>query len=606
MHQSLFLLDHLLSYFLGANEGVLPNNPPLEPHQQPPVVNMEPTSILRSSSHSSPNIGGSSLENFVHSRARESSDGLTSISSSVSMSNPPTHSVSFMDQQRPTFPGQSSQHSSQASMHRVPSRASSENSSSSSLATMAAALALGGPNQVMYMQQKLQNRYQLNGYQMNNMSPVTPVNMLGSPSGYENMMLPPPPRFPNGHAQNNMMQQQQQQMMMSNLQHQQQHQQQQQMMPQVVGSSMSNTQTATNGTKQQPNFLPQMSPLPNPQPSFTVSALMQPQQHVHKGGFPTPSSITSSMLGQPHQPHMHQQPMGQPQPQQQQAQQAQKIQIGMGGQNIPITAVPTENGQVVYQIDPSVVPTAGLRYFTKAINEVSKPEEKKDVDPQVLAKKRAERLARNRESARNSRRRKKEHLQTMGGKVKKLQCQVDSEVRDKVNTMEDGLMRQRDAMMERWLAEHEGKESPDNSNKEVDENDECRKQLAIVLQKTGVNCSIRRAAIAHQYNFLRQTFLSPHNHFSVWMMMQSANFFTEASRQQQANIASGTVPSTNKTSARANSKQIGEDIYNEQKERLGSVTSNVNDQLKMWPLYCYEITMTMEQEERIINQAHAQ
>lgn len=584
-------IDHLLSYFLGANDGTQNNNNDTNipasdiavEQQQQPAVNIEPTSILRSSSQ--PNnysvlaAHNSSLENFVNIRARQSSDGLTSTTSSSSMNNnPPTHSVHFSDQVRPPLPAAvgnmssqgSFQGSIQGSMPRIPSRASSEGSSSSSLASMAAALALGvSPNQVMYMQQKLQNRDQLSGiqYQLSNTSPITPVNMMGSPSGHENMMLPPPPRYPNGHPRNNL----------SYQQYMMQAQQQQSHIPQMVPSM--NPQTVTNATQQQkPNFLPQMNP-----------TNQQPQQQNHMNmGFPDPSSVTSSILAQPQsQPPMQQQP------------QQQQIQIGLNGQTIPITAVPSANGQVTYQIDPSVVPTAGLRYFTKAINEVSKPEEEKDVDPKLAAEKRAQRLARNRESARNSRRRKKELLQTLSVKVKKLQGEVETEVRAKIGSMEDGLVQQRKEMMEQWLTEQGKNEEGDDESS--------RNQLKAVLQKTGVNCQIRRAVIAHQYNILRQTFLSPHNHFSVWMMMKSATFFTEASRRQQAKIASGDVmASANKTpSTRANSKHIGEDIYNEQKKRQGSVSCNANDELQTWPLYCYEITMTMEQEDRIINQAHA-
>jgi len=584
--------DHLLSYFLGANDGAQNNNngtniPASDiavEQQQQPAVNIEPTSILRSSSQ--PNnhyvlaARNSSLENFVNTRARQSSDGLTSIASSSSMNNnnPPTHSVHFSDQVRPPLPAAvgnmssqgSFQGSIQGSMPRIPSRASSEGSSSSSLASMAAALALGvSPNQVMYMQQKLQNRDQLSGiqHQLSNTSPITPVNMMGSPN--EHMMLPPPPRYPNGHPRNNLGYQQ----------YMMQAQQQQQPHPQMVPSM--NPQTVNNATQQpqKPNFLPQMNP-----------TNQQPQQQNHMNmGFPDPNSVTSSILAQP-QSH--------PMQQQQQPFQQQQIQIGLNGQTIPITAVPSANGQVTYQIDPSVVPTAGLRYFTKAINEVSKPEEEKDVDPKEAAEKRRQRLARNRESARNSRRRKKELLQTLSVKVKKLQGEVETEVRAKIGSMEVGLVQQRKEMIEQLLAEQE-------KNQEGDE--QSRNQLKVVLQKTGVNCQIRRAVIAHQYNILRQTFLSPHNHFTIWMMLKSATFFTEASRRHQAKIASGDVkaPANKTPSTRANSKQIGEDIYNEQKKRQGSVSCNANDELQMWPLYCYEITMTMEQEDRIINQAHA-
>jgi hypothetical protein len=298
----------------------------------------------------------------------------------------------------------------------------------------------------------------------------------------------------------------------------------------------------------------------------------------------------------------------------------QQIQIGLNGQTIPITAVPGANGSIFYQVDPSVVPTSGLRYFTKAINELSKADEQKEIDPEILAEKRRQRLARNRESARQSRRRKKEHLASLAAKVQKLQRQLEAEVRSKIRSMEGGLSRQRCNMVEKWLAEQEKKRccpaSDEHSSSSVDSRD-CRNQLAMVIGKTSVNCEIRRAVIAHQYHFLRQAFISTHNHFSVWMMMQSSSFFTEASRRQEValaktgvaagSISSGSESASKTASSRANSKQIGEDIYKDDRKRgKVGVTCHANDGLRMWPLYCHEITMTMEQEDRVINHAHAQ
>merc|ERR1719217_2037192 len=110
---------------------------------------------------------------------------------------------------------------------------------------------------------------------------------MGSPSGQEAMMLPPPPRFPCGPGT----------YVIQNQHHQQQQQQQQ-------------------------------------------LALSNPNH---------------AAVGQPPQQH-------QIQPQQ--------IQIGInGGQTIPITAVAAADGTIQYKIDPSAVPCAGLKNFTKAINQ---------------------------------------------------------------------------------------------------------------------------------------------------------------------------------------------------------------------------------------------
>jgi len=780
--------DHLLSYFLGANEGAVTtdNNIPepdiaVQQHHHPnnsgnngtPTShNTNPTTTIRSASqpssvnHMTSYAAGvgqhhtTSLENFVHTRAGGSSGGLSTTSSlsgaggGVGVGLPPTPAVHFYDghiHHRPMSNNQGQQavqmagamaggvsmpthsaeynsfvHASQqqrlssnslqnrtgsaGSMHKVPSRTSTNSmcssglSSSSSLTSMAAALALGGPNQVMYMQQKLQSRSDpfsgIGGtnHQLSNSSPITPVNMMGSPSGQEMMMLPPPPRFPNGagvhHPNGMMMQQMQHQNMGQNMglnmqqmpqnmqqqhiihtqqqqliqQQQMQHQQtmqqppmqqqqmqqqpmqqqmqqqpmqqqmQHQQMPQVVQSNYASQQinnaTLQNNTQnQQPNFLPQMTPL-----ASTVQQSIQHQlDQKHHMGFPNPNSVNSAILAQPQllQQQSQQPQHQQPQPQQQQSQpqqpQLQQIQIGLqNGTTIPLTAIPTPNGSIYYQIDPTASTTgtstaASLRYFTKAINEVSKEDQKETVDPKILAEKRMQRLARNRESARQSRRRKKEHLSMLAAQVRRLQRQLEDEIRNKIRSMESGLARQRTNLINKWLGDPK----------------QCRSDiLAVVLRKTGPNCPIRRAVIAHQYNFLRQAFLSTHNRYSVWMMMQSSSFFTEASRMRNCSLAAanggigavggGTSGSTNvdmgsggsvssastakatTTGSRPNSKQIGEEIYLDERNKQdtgngkSTITCDANDELKTWPLYCQEVAMTMEQEEKIIHQAHGQ
>lgn len=194
----------------------------------------------------------------------------------------------------------------------------------------------------------------------------------------------------------------------------------------------------------------------------------------------------------------------------------------------------------------------------------------------------------------------------MAAKVQKLQRQLETEVRNKIRSMEGGIVRQQGTSLDKWM------------QKCALLGYSTREELAGVLQKTGPNCSIRRAVISHQYDFLRQAFLSTHNHYSLWMMMQNSSFFTEASRKQQNSLAlegavvtaagsalgSGSKATT--TNTRANSKQIGEEIYNEEKDKGRGVNCHAREELKTWPLYCHEITMTMEQEDRIINQAHAQ
>lgn len=612
--------DHLLSYFLGANDGTndnsnyasVANSSPSPVGQfadiESSIANedivdnsvVEPTAVQQPSTTTVITTSESMLDNFIKDRAKESIDGLTS-STSASTSARSVHFEDGVDYRSPSkqvlqrqFQSSdsliSNRSGSEQSMHKVLSTSSttSNGSTSSLLTSMASALALGEPNQVMSMQQKIQlNQLLNNQYQLNNMSPITPVNLLGIPQ--EMMMLPPPPRNANGNmpASWPMIGQPQQ----SYGQQQMKFQQQQQ--------NLQQQQIHVQANAQQPNFLPQMNPTQNH--SFMCTSFIIPPQPPQ------------SQQQQSHQQQQQQPVEGMPFQQQ--------IQIGLDGQTIPVTAVAGANGSIFYQVDPSVVPTSGLRYFTKAINEVSRPDDQKEIDPEIFAEKRRQRLARNRESARQSRRRKKEHLASLSAKVQKLQRQLEAEVRNKIRSMEGGLSRQRNNMLDKWSVDQEkkrpGTASDDNGSISISSVVcvDSRNQLAKVIGKTGVSCEIRRAVIAHQYHCLRQAFLSSHNHYSVWMMMQSSTFFTEASRKRELELAmtggalsSGSESDNNKSAgSRANSKQIGKELYNEEmKHGNGGVSCQANDGVRMWPLFCYEITMTMEQEDRVINQAISQ
>ena len=394
--------------------------------------------------------------------------------------------------------------------------------------------------------------------QLNNTSPITPVNMMGSPNGHENMMLPPPPRFPTGnghgtmHAQPNYFQQHPVQTQWN------QHQQQQVHSP---------------NTQQHLSWIQEMN----------AACLAAQQQHstqqpqMQDANMTSPSPIPNTVTSQPQQVQSMQ--FQQPQTQHQ-------IQVGVDGATVPVTQVTNPDGTVSYHIDPktAAVPQAGLRYLAKAINEVVKPDDHEKEDPAVLAEKRQRRLARNRESARQSRRRKKDHLNNLAEKVKKLQRQLETEIATQIKSMETGTSDLKTVLL--------AKSRDSNADKE---------SLNQLVQSTSCNSSIRRAVILHQYNCLRQAFLSTHNHFSVWLMRKTQQFFNDGCRASQKPVEKGS-----KTASRPNSKQTGEDIINAEKTGDIIVSSNAQDAPRMWPLLCHELTLTMDQEERIINHSHVE
>jgi len=96
--------DHLLSYFLGANDGTNDNSNP----ESQISITVDPTSVRRSFQSSgiagNPGIAAmdSMLENFVSARAKESSDGLTNATSTSTYApsmgaESPARSVHFDD-----------------------------------------------------------------------------------------------------------------------------------------------------------------------------------------------------------------------------------------------------------------------------------------------------------------------------------------------------------------------------------------------------------------------------------------------------------------------------------------------------------------------------
>jgi translation initiation factor 2 beta subunit (eIF-2beta)/eIF-5 len=425
---------------------------------------------------------------------------------------------------------------------------------------MAAALAIGGKDQMMYIHQKLQGREipSASAVQLNNTSPITPVNMMGSPAGHENMMLPPPPRFPTGtmHAQPNYFQQHP-------------------MMQTQWSQPQAMNQVHSPNTQQHLSWIQQMN-------AACLAAQQQQavQPQMQDAHMTSPSPIPNATVSQPQQIQSMQ--FQQPQIQHQ-------IQVGVDGATVPVMAIANPDGTVSYHIDPNsaAVPQAGLRYLTKAINEVVKPEDPEKEDPAVLAEKRQRRLARNRESARQSRRRKKDHLNNLAEKVKKLQRLLDIEIAAQIKSMESGKAELKAALLEK---------SAGGANTD-------KQSLGALIQSTSPNCSIRSAVISHQYNCLRQAFLSTQNHFSVWLMMKNEQFFADGCRASKKTVES---KGSRTAISRPNSKQGGEDIINNEKTGDRLVSSNAEDAPRMWPLLCHELTLTMDQEERIVNQAHVE
>lgn len=206
-------------------------------------------------------------------------------------------------------------------------------------------------------------------------------------------------------------------------------------------------------------------------------------------------------------------------------------------------------------------------------------------DPNALEskEKRERRLARNRESARQSRRRKKELLLNLRSQVNKLHSDIEAERRRQFSIMESQLVADRDRVIQEALdkiLEEDMKECIDEA-----------------VRDGGPNSARRRATAAFQYNALRQLILPIYQQFFFAVSLNTENFFTSAKESRMKSI---------KGTGRVSSKQVGEDISINHKnavktgEATGNVSCRADDAEKLWPLLCYELSVSLDQEEKFI------
>lgn len=177
---------------------------------------------------------------------------------------------------------------------------------------------------------------------------------------------------------------------------------------------------------------------------------------------------------------------------------------------------------------------------------------------------RARRLERNRESARLSRRRKKETLLFLGKKVQKLQDSLDK------------LRAAQVLEMESQLASIEVKNDVNQMILRYKQHADVRKQVSIF-----------------QYNTMKETLLPQHYQFLLWISNHPADTFYTAAKDSRP-----------KGSSKMSSKQIGEEIFSTERQQLNQRQSNrlleckTDDVNRFWPLFCYEMSFSVEQEEK--------
>ena len=128
--------------------------------------------------------------------------------------------------------------------------------------------------------------------------------------------------------------------------------------------------------------------------------------------------------------------------------------------------------------------------------------------------KRAKRLERNRESARKSRRRKKERLTQLEEKVAELYSQIEMERKKQIHSMDAAMT----ALKEQQVKQFQSGNMDGNI-------DEMKRSLMNISQTTGPNCPVRRAVIEFQYSTLKQTIFPRYQKFLLWLTLHQEKYF---------------------------------------------------------------------------------
>ncbi|GAX14569.1 hypothetical protein FisN_6Lh347 [Fistulifera solaris] len=202
--------------------------------------------------------------------------------------------------------------------------------------------------------------------------------------------------------------------------------------------------------------------------------------------------------------------------------------------------------------------------------------------PVESEEKRVKRLERNRESARKSRRRKKERLETLEAKVNHLHEQIENERKTLIHVMIQNTKSWRCAEIEKGQVPSEQ-----------------------VVRYTSPFSPMARAVTEFQYNRLRQVTLPGYHKFLLWCVSREDDFYTSAREQYVKRV--GNSGGANRSSAnKISSKQIGEELFNagtkveEKEDRQFPASSFTDDYEKTWPLICFEMKFSVDQEEKFM------
>lgn len=211
---------------------------------------------------------------------------------------------------------------------------------------------------------------------------------------------------------------------------------------------------------------------------------------------------------------------------QHQQQQAQQIYVTSMAAHTQHGTISSDILPIPPTANPVVLSSVALHHFNTGTGATNAIETKE---------KRERRLARNRESARQSRRRKKELLINLEAQVNKLNTEIEKERQRQLMIMEREMRANKLQMLKNLF--HKFRNVDDQGgdltvDKTVQKEEEIKKVLDLIVRGGGPNLATRKATAEFQYRALKQLILPFYQRFFLSMSLRKESFFTGAKERR--------------------------------------------------------------------------
>jgi len=245
---------------------------------------------------------------------------------------------------------------------------------------------------------------------------------------------------------------------------------------------------------------------------------------------------------------------------------------------------------------PFFFPHVSIAYLRQKVESIEETEEK-----------RAKRLQLNRESARKSRRRKKERLSNIEDKVSRLYKRLETERRSQINSMlnssSENFEMEQLLQLKKVCDSIQGEQEEDRSY-----DDERVKKTHLQFLIDQVESSIRKEVVDFQYNSLNQHILQRYQKFLLWLIMQPESHLISGKeehyrRKQSEKISTGKISSKQLGEELSNGRKVEGETSQKKDEENSYQVAQSSDAGRMWSLLCFELSISVEQEDRLL-QSH--